>query len=74
LQNGQPFPSVSSYTNPKINDDGSVDVLFGPEKPEGAVNWIRTVPGKGWFPIFRYSPAEAFFDKSWVLYDIEEVN
>ena len=75
LQNGQPFPSVSSYTGPKINDDGSVDVFFGPKKPEGAVNWIKTVPGKGWFPIFRfYSPAEAFFDKSWVLNDLEEVN
>ena len=23
--------SVSSYTNPKINDDGSVDVFFSPE-------------------------------------------
>jgi hypothetical protein len=74
LQNGQPFPSVSSYTNPKVNDDGSVDVFFGPEKPESAINWIKTVPGKGWFPIFRfYSPSEAFFDKSWALNDIEEV-
>jgi len=32
------------------------------------------VPGKGWFPIFRfYSPTEAYFDKSWKLNDIEEV-
>jgi hypothetical protein len=74
-ETAKPFPSVSSYTNPKINDDGSIDVFFGPEKPEGAVNWIETVPGKDWFPIFRfYSPSEAFFDKSWVLNDIEELN
>jgi hypothetical protein len=30
LQNGEPFPSVSSYTNPKVNADGSIDVFFGP--------------------------------------------
>jgi hypothetical protein len=46
LQNGQPFPSVSKYTSPKINDDGSIDVFFGPAKPEGAINWNwkRVVP------------------------------
>jgi hypothetical protein len=32
--------------------DGSVDILFGPEMPQGRErNWIRTVPGRGWFPI-----------------------
>jgi hypothetical protein len=35
-------------------------------------NWINTVPGKGWFPIFRfYGPLQSLFDKSWVLSDIE---
>ncbi len=72
LQNGQPFPSVSSYTNPKINADGSVDIVFGPNEPQDRGNWIKTVPGKGWFPIFRfYSPTQAFFDKTWALNDIE---
>ena len=72
LQNGQPLPSVSSYVNPKINADGSVDIVFGPTEPQGGGNWIRTVPDKGWFPIFRfYSPTEAFFDKTWALNDIE---
>ena len=72
LQNGQPLPSVSSYVNPKINADGSVDIVFGPNEPQGGGNWIKTVPGKGWFPIFRfYSPTEAFFDKTWALNDIE---
>lgn len=72
LQNGQPFPSVSSYVNPKINADGSVDVVFGPNEPKGSGNWIKTVPGKGWFPIFRfYGPTEAFFDQTWALNDIE---
>jgi hypothetical protein len=75
LQNGQPFPSISSYTNPNANADGSVDLYFGPNEPTSKGNWIKTVPDKGWFPIFRfYSPTEAYFDKSWQLNDIELVN
>ena len=49
LQNGQPLPFVSSYTKPTIKADGSIDIAFGPEEPEDGGNWIRTVPGKGWF-------------------------
>jgi hypothetical protein len=74
LQGGQPLPSVSSYTNPKINADGTIDIVFSPNAPKSGGNWIQTVPGKGWFPIFRfYSPTEAFFDKTWMLNDIAEV-
>src|SRR5687768_4872503 len=35
LKNGEPFPSVSKYSEPKINADGSVDVYFGPQMPAG---------------------------------------
>jgi hypothetical protein len=75
LQNGQPLPSVSQYGEPTVNTDGSVDIFFGPEMPQGQErNWIRTVPGRGWFPIFRfYGPLEPFFDKSWKLNDVEEL-
>jgi hypothetical protein len=74
LQGGQPLPSVSSYTKPLVNADGSIDITFGPDAPKEKTNWIRTVPGKGWFPIFRfYSPTEPFFDKTWKLEDIAEV-
>jgi hypothetical protein len=74
LQNGQPLPSVSSYTNPQVNADGSVDIAFGPQPPKEKGNWIQTVPGRGWFPIFRfYSPAEPFFDKTWRLEDVVAV-
>lgn len=75
LQGAQPFPSVSSYTNPILNADGSIDIVFGPERPAGEVNWIQTVPGKGWFPLFRfYGPLEPFFDKTWKLQDIAKAN
>lgn len=73
LQTGQALPSVSSYTHPQINTDGSVDIVFAPDKPATGGNWIQTLPGRGWFPIFRfYSPGEPFFDKSWQLDDIRK--
>jgi hypothetical protein len=74
LANGQPAASKNSY-DPAIatNDDGSVDLFFGPEPPtEGEGNWIRTVPGKGWFMIFRlYGPLEGYMDGSWKPSDVE---
>ncbi|HKE88096.1 MAG TPA: DUF1254 domain-containing protein [Vicinamibacterales bacterium] len=75
LQNSQKLPSVSMYTNPKKNDDGTIDIYFGPTCPPGQEkNWIETLPDRGWFPIFRfYSPTEPYFDKSWKLPDIAKV-
>ena len=57
------------------NGDGSVDIYFSPTAPKGfEKNWIPTVPGQSWFPLFRlYAPLEAYFDKSWPLPDIEKV-
>ncbi len=49
---------------------------FGPELPDGAPegNWLRTVPGRGWFTLLRlYSPTEAFFDKTWRPGDFEKL-
>ena len=56
--------------------DESVDVYFGPlMRARQEKNWIRTVAGKGWFPIFRfYGPLQPLYDKSWVLSDIEKLN
>jgi len=77
LDNGQPYPSIGSLNDLTYNDDGSVNLFFGPELPDGAPasNWLRTVPGKGWFTLFRlYSPTKAFFDKSWKPNDFQKVN
>ena len=56
--------------------DGSVDIYFGPQAPKGKEkNWIKTVPGKGWFPCLRfYSPTEAFFNQTWKPDDIVEMS
>ena len=68
LQTDQQFPSVSSHNKGvKVNADGSVDVYFGPKAPAGYENnWVQTIPGKGWFVLFRlYGPLEPWFNKSW---------
>lgn len=68
LANGQATASLNQYADGvEANDDGSIDLYFGPEEPSGHEgNWIRTVPGKGWFSILRlYGPVDGYFDGSW---------
>jgi hypothetical protein len=36
--------------------------------------WVKTIPGKGWWGIFRmYGPLAAAFDGTWKLNDIVEM-
>jgi hypothetical protein len=51
------------------------DLYFGPTAPQGHENqWIKTIPGKGWFVYFRvYGPEQAAFDGSWKPSDFEQV-
>ena len=60
--------------NMSQNDDGSVDVYFAPEAPEGMeANWIQT--GEDWFILFRlYGPSEGWYESGWKLPDFEKVN
>lgn len=77
VDNGQPFPSINSMDPITYNEDGSATFYFGPELPEGApeTNYLRTLPGEGWFTLFRlYGPERAYFDGSWQLPDIEKLN
>ena len=78
LQTSQPFPSYNSEKHKDkvaYNDDGSVDLYFGPKARKGQEdNWLQTVPGKGWFLVLRlYSPTEAWFDKTWRPGEVELV-
>jgi hypothetical protein len=59
-----------------VNDDGSVDVYFGPAAPDGAsANWVPTKAGNGFEVIFRfYGPDKPLFDRTWKLPDIEKVH
>ncbi len=74
LQTGQPLPAKNNKLHQlDINQDGSVDLYFGPKAPEGnEANWIQTVPGKGWFAGLRlYGPLEPWFDKTWQPGEVE---
>ena len=74
LQTDQAYPNKNSQKDPIVyNEDGSVDLYFGPNAPEGKeTNWIQTVPEKAWFVLFRaYGPLEPWFEKTWQLNDFE---
>ena len=54
------------------NDDGSVDVFFAPEPPDGIrSNWIPT--GEDFFLLFRLYGPKKDFQKDWVLSPVERV-
>jgi hypothetical protein len=70
------LPDKSSRMDLEFNKNGSVDLYFGPALPAGApkANWIKTIPGEGWFTYFRfYAPTQPYFDKTWQLPDIEKI-
>jgi hypothetical protein len=74
IQTDDRFPSVSSQNKDLIvNQDGSVDVYFGPKPPAGKEpNWVQTIPGETWFTILRlYGPLEPWFNKTWRPGEIE---
>ncbi len=74
----QPYPSISSQQKPPpvVNADGSIDVYFSNEKPQGVAkqNWVRTLPDQGLFVYIRYyGPLNAFNNKTWIPNDVELV-
>ncbi len=54
----------------QVNDDGSADVFFAPQPPEGMKsNWIPT--GENFFLLFRlYGPTKGWLESGWKLPDI----
>ena len=72
-----PWASRSSNTpGLHVGDDGSVDLHFAPEPPDGLES--NSVPTKkdGRFEVLCrfYGPEKAFFDKTWKLPDVERVH
>ena len=57
------------------NEDGSVDLYFGPKAPKGfEKNWVKTIPGQGWFTLPRlYGALQPVLDKTWRWNDIEKI-
>ena len=77
IDSGQGRGAVRTmFEKPEPNSDGSFDIFFGPDKPEGKENnWVKTIPGKGWFTFVRmYGPEEPIFDGTYKLPDIVSLN
>ncbi len=58
------------------NADGSYYMLLGPgDPPKGwEANYVRTLPGRGWFPYMRaYGAGKEFFDDTYKLPTINKV-
>jgi len=69
--------SIDSDTpNMKKNEDGSVDIYFGPKAPGGLeANWLTTDPPRRFFQLFRfYGPEPGVRDDSFELNDIELID
>jgi hypothetical protein len=66
---------ASNSTEMRKNSDGSIDVYFGPKAPDGKEsNWVPTDPQRGFELMFRvYGPTKEFFERVWVLRDVEKV-
>lgn len=57
------------------NDDGSVDLYFGPTAPAGnEPNWIQTKDGESFFLYLRlYGPEQAYFDQTFPMSKIRKL-
>ena len=73
VQNPTNDAARSGYDELTTNSDGSLDLYFGPNVPAGQErHWIETVPGRGFYPMFRfYSPTAPLFDGTWALPNVE---
>jgi hypothetical protein len=75
LRTGQTVPAVSHPASTYTQEDGSIEIHFGPSRPRRrGGHWIQTIEDKGWFVRFRFhGPLQPLFDKSWKPGDLEEV-
>ena len=76
-QTDQPFPSRNQFDRPPSNPDGSLDLYFGPTKPDGvdAKNWIQTLRGKAFVAALRlYGTSTEFYDQTWKPDDLVKIS
>jgi hypothetical protein len=72
----QLMPSINGMNKVTKNTDGSIDLYFGPKKPDDAAesNWIQTVDGRDFLIAFRlYGAGVEFYDQSWKPDDVAKV-
>jgi hypothetical protein len=72
----QLLPSTNSYYDIPRHDDGSIDIWFGPHKPDGVTDpaFIQTVPGRHFLVALRlYGTGHAFYDQTWKPDDVVKI-
>lgn len=78
VETPQFMPSVNSLNESVAkNDDGSIDLWFGPSKPPNApdTNFIQTIDGRNFIATVRlYGTGVEFFDQTWKPDDVVKVN
>jgi hypothetical protein len=73
----QLLPSTNGYYDIPKNDDGSFELYFGPERPDGVADaaFVKTVPGRHFLVAFRlYGTEHAFYDQIWKLDDLVKID
>lgn len=69
----QAFPSRNTFDRVEEGADGSVDLYFGPAKPDGVneKNWIQTLEGRAFIVTIRlYGSSIEFYDQTWKPDDV----
>lgn len=72
----QLLPSTNGYYNIPKQADGSIEIWFGPQKPDGVADaaFIQTIPGRDFLVALRlYGAEDAFYDQTWKPDDIVKV-
>lgn len=72
----QLLPSTNGYYDIPKNPDGSIDIWFGPKKPDGVADaaFIQTIPGRHFLAALRlYGTEVGFFDQTWKPDDVVKV-
>jgi len=72
-ETAQLMPSINQLDNVDTNDDGSIELYFGPTKPPTVPdkNWIQTVEGRPFMCAIRfYGSTIEFYDQTWRPDDI----
>lgn len=72
----QLIPGVNGYDDTAKNEDGSIELYFGPTKPEGVAesNYIETIENRAFLTGLRiYGSAVEFFDQTWRPDDVLKI-
>jgi len=73
----QLIPGRNGFEDTELNEDGSIDLYFGPTQPEGVadLNWVQTLENRNFLVGLRiYGSAVEFFDQTWRPDDVVKVN